>query len=145
MHKIAGLLTLSFALFEFGATASAQTCEYAGQTFSLGATVCECPTLRLARTASGGRGEIMSRRLACSKDQAWVNTNTLCLIAYTWPGQVASLADIDRIANGLAVAEHVKRRSLVFTTTVRLVLGIKSLIGLPERYERLWAADDEQN
>jgi hypothetical protein len=132
MHKIAGLLTLSFALFEFGATASAQTCEYAGQTFSLGATVCECPTLRLARTASGGRGEIMSRRLACSKDQAWVNTNTLCLIAYTWPGQVAS-------------AEHVKRRSLVFTTTVRLVLGIKSLIGLPERYERLWAADDEQN
>jgi hypothetical protein len=87
MHKIAGLLTLSFALFEFGATASAQTCEYAGQTFSLGATVCECPTLRLGRTASGGRGEIMSRRLACSKDQAWVNTNTLCLIAYTWPGQ----------------------------------------------------------
>jgi hypothetical protein len=87
MHRIAGLLTLSLALFEFGATASAQTCEYAGQTFSLGATVCECPTLRLARTASGGRGEITSRRLTCSKDQAWVNTNTLCLIAYTWPGQ----------------------------------------------------------
>jgi hypothetical protein len=57
-----------------------------------------------------------------------------------------ALADIDRIANSLAVAEHVKSaRSLVFTTTVRLVLGIKSLIGLPERYERLWAADDEQN
>jgi hypothetical protein len=31
------------------------------------------------------------------------------------------------LANGLAVAEHVKSaRSLVFTTTVRLVLGIKS-------------------
>jgi hypothetical protein len=53
---------------------------------------------------------------------------------------LVGLADIDRIANGLAVAEHVKSaRSLVFTTTVRLVLGIKSLIGLPERYERLWA------
>jgi hypothetical protein len=56
MQKIVGLLTLSLAFFEFGATASAQTCEYAGQTFSLGATVCECPTLKLARTASGGRG-----------------------------------------------------------------------------------------
>src|SRR5438445_10182133 len=31
MHKIAGFLTLSFSLFEFGATASAQTCEYAAQ------------------------------------------------------------------------------------------------------------------
>jgi hypothetical protein len=66
--------------------ASAQTCEYAGQTFSQGATVCECPNLRVVRNATGGRGEITSRRLACSKDQSWVNTNTLCLIAYTWPG-----------------------------------------------------------
>jgi hypothetical protein len=38
-----------------------------------------------------------------------------------------ALADIDRIANSLAVAEHVKSaRSLVFTTTVRLLLRIKS-------------------
>ncbi len=87
MRKIAALLTLLFVLFEFVATASAQTCEYAGQTFSLGATVCECPQLKIARSANSGRGEITSRRLACSKDQAWVNTNTLCLIAYTWPGQ----------------------------------------------------------
>jgi hypothetical protein len=87
MRKIAALLTLLFVLFESVATASAQTCEYAGQTFSLGATVCECPQLKIARSANSGRGEITSRRLACSKDQAWVNTNTLCLIAYTWPGQ----------------------------------------------------------
>jgi hypothetical protein len=85
MHKAAGLLTLIFALLQSGAT-SAQTCEFAGQTFSLGATICECPNLRVVRNANGGRGEITSRRLACSKDQGWVNTNTLCLIAYTWPG-----------------------------------------------------------
>jgi hypothetical protein len=82
MHKVAGLLTLIFALFQSGGTASAQTCEHAGQTFSPGATICECPNLRVVRGA-GGRGEITSRRLACSKDQTWVNTNSLCLIAYT--------------------------------------------------------------
>jgi hypothetical protein len=84
MPKIAGFLTLIFVLLQCGATAAAQTCEYAGQTFSLGSTVCECPNLRIVRSAaSAGRGEITSRRLACSKDQSWVNTNTLCLVAYT--------------------------------------------------------------
>jgi hypothetical protein len=85
MHKIAGLLTLTFVLLQFDVTASAQTCDYAGQTFSPGATICECPSLRVTRSASGGRGEITSRRLACSKDEGWVNANSLCLIAYTWP------------------------------------------------------------
>jgi hypothetical protein len=82
MHKVAGLLTLIFVFLQSGGTALAQTCEYAGQTFSLGATICECPNLRVVRGA-GGRGEITSRRLACSKGQTWVNTNSLCLIAYT--------------------------------------------------------------
>jgi hypothetical protein len=84
MHKVAELLTLSLILLQSGALASAQTCEYAGQTFSVGATICECPNLRIVRSAtSPGRGEITSRRLACSKDQTWVNTNSLCLVAYT--------------------------------------------------------------
>jgi hypothetical protein len=84
MRKIAGFLTLICALAQCGATASAQTCEYAGQTFSLGSTVCECPNLRIVRSAnSTGRGEITSRRLTCSKDQSWVNTNSLCFVAYT--------------------------------------------------------------
>jgi hypothetical protein len=82
MHKVAGLLTLIFALLQSGGTALAQSCEYAGQTFSPGATICECPNLRVVR-GGGGRGEITSRRLACSKDQTWMNTNSLCLIAYT--------------------------------------------------------------
>jgi hypothetical protein len=82
MHKVTGLLTLIFVLLQSGGTVLAQTCEYAGQTFSPGATICECPNLRVVRGA-GGRGEITSRRLACSKDQTWVNTNSLCLIAYT--------------------------------------------------------------
>ena len=84
MPKIASLLTLICVLTQWSATASAQTCEYAGQTFSLGSTVCECPNLRILRSAnSAGRGEITSRRLTCSKDQSWVNTNSLCLVAYT--------------------------------------------------------------
>jgi len=82
MHKVAGLLTRIFVLLQSDGTALAQTCEYAGQTFSPGATICECPNLRVVRGA-GGRGEITSRRLACSKEQTWVNTNSLCLIAYT--------------------------------------------------------------
>jgi hypothetical protein len=85
MHKIAGCLVLTFVLLQSGATASAQTCEYAGQAFSPGATICECPTLRVARTAGGGRGEITSRRLACGKNEEWISTNSSCLIAYTWP------------------------------------------------------------
>jgi len=70
MPKIAGFLALIFVLAQWGGAASAQTCEYAGQTFSLGSTVCECPNLRILRSAnSAGRGEITSRRLACGKDQ----------------------------------------------------------------------------
>lgn len=87
MRKIAGCLTLTFVLLQSSAMVSAQTCDYAGQTFSPGATICECPTLRVSRGAGGGRGEITSRRLACSKDEGWVSTNGLCLIAYTWPEQ----------------------------------------------------------
>jgi hypothetical protein len=84
MHTTAARLTLMFVLLASAATASAQTCEYAGQTFSPGATICECPNLRVVRSAASvGRGEITSRRLACSKDQGWVSTNTLCLVAYT--------------------------------------------------------------
>lgn len=85
MHKIAGCLTLTFVLLQSSAVVSAQTCDYAGQTFSPGATICECPTLRVTRGAGGGRGEITSRRMACSENEGWVSTNGLCLIAYTWP------------------------------------------------------------
>ena len=64
MPKIASLLTLICVLTQWGATASAQTCEYAGQTFSLGSTVCECPNLRILRSAnSAGRGEITGPKL----------------------------------------------------------------------------------
>jgi len=83
MRKVAGLLMLIFVLLQSGRLALAQLCEYAGQTFSPGATICECPNLRIVRSATGGRGEITSRRLSCSKNQTWVSTNSLCLIAYT--------------------------------------------------------------
>src|SRR5262245_5851163 len=60
MPKIAGFLTLICVLAQCGATASAQTCEYAGQTFSLGSTVCECPNLRIVRSVNSA-GEARSR------------------------------------------------------------------------------------
>ena len=60
MPKIAGFLALLFVLAQWGGVASAQTCEYAGQTFSLGSTVCECPNLRIVRSANS-RGEARSR------------------------------------------------------------------------------------
>src|SRR5438034_9394448 len=83
MPKIASLLTLICVLTQWGATASAQTCEYAGQTFSPGSTVCECPNLRIVRSAnSAGRGELTSKRLTCGKDQNWVNPNSLSSVAY---------------------------------------------------------------
>jgi hypothetical protein len=52
MHKVVGLLTLIFVLLQCDATALAQTCEYAGQTFSMGATICECPNLRIVLSAN---------------------------------------------------------------------------------------------
>jgi hypothetical protein len=58
MRAIAGLLALFLVCVACGAETSAQTCEYAGHTFSSGATICECPSLRVARNANGGRGEI---------------------------------------------------------------------------------------
>src|SRR5262249_1120836 len=66
MPKIAGCLVLIFLLC--AATARAQTCDYAGYSFSFGATLCECPNLRIVRSAdSVGRGEITNRRLACTQ------------------------------------------------------------------------------
>ena len=70
MRAIAGLLTLFLVCVAGGAATSAQTCEYAGQTFSAGATIRECPNLRVVRNANGGRGEITSRRLACKPGNA---------------------------------------------------------------------------
>jgi hypothetical protein len=89
MPKIAGCLV--FIFLQCAATAWTQTCDYAGYSFSFGATLCGCPNLRIVRSAdSVGRGEITSRRLACSQDQTWVNTNTLCLVAYTSADQAES-------------------------------------------------------
>src|SRR5262249_16551721 len=84
MPKIASLLTLICVLTQWGAIASAQTCQYAGQTFSLGSTVCECPNLRILRSAnSAGRGEITSTRLTFTKTPSSVNTNSICLVTST--------------------------------------------------------------
>jgi hypothetical protein len=58
------------------------SCDYAGQAFSVGATVCECPGLK-AENLNWQRetGHITSRRLVCGKDLVWEDTKTMCIDA----------------------------------------------------------------
>ena len=72
-------------------------CEFAGQTFSLGATVCECPSLKGdGGFATGGQARIVSRRLTCNKAGEWVAKESVCLdLAYERTAGVA-MGDFDK-------------------------------------------------
>jgi hypothetical protein len=80
-------LAITVALFCLGcadAWAEATTCEYAAQTFGVGSTICECPTLKAqgGLTAGGpdrADAQITSRRLICDKNGAWINAGSFCL------------------------------------------------------------------
>jgi hypothetical protein len=78
------------AILTLGMTTQAiaqKTCDYAGQSYSVGATICECPGLK-AENLNWQReqGHITSRRLACSPGQTWTDTNTMCLDAQMTTG-----------------------------------------------------------
>jgi hypothetical protein len=70
--------------------ATAQThCQYGGELFSNGSTICECPNLKMeAGYGAEGGAQISSRRLACGEDGFWKNDNSFCVdISYmknTW-------------------------------------------------------------
>ena len=71
---VAALLAVSTPAF------AQRACDYAGQAYSVGATVCECPGLKaenLSWTKEGGH--ITSRRLVCSAQHTWEDSKTLCL------------------------------------------------------------------
>jgi hypothetical protein len=62
--------------------AAGKTCDYAGQAFSVGATVCECPGLQAEQLNwTGEKAYISSRRLVCGADATWQDTKTMCIDA----------------------------------------------------------------
>jgi hypothetical protein len=62
------------------ASAQRAMCTIAGQEFSVGATVCECPSLSgEGGLATGGKAQITSRRLTCTSKGEWISTNSNCL------------------------------------------------------------------
>jgi hypothetical protein len=73
---------VSMVLLSLTANAAAQqtTCKNAGQEYGVGATICECPSLKgSGRMASGGRSQITSRRLVCASNGEWKSTESLCV------------------------------------------------------------------
>lgn len=71
------LLSLSLSAI---AQAQPVTCKNGAQEYSAGATICECPSLKGdGRLASGGRSQIIGRRLMCDKSGEWKSADSLCL------------------------------------------------------------------
>ena len=71
-------VTVSFAQ----SSATEKVCDYAGQAFSIGATVCECPGLQAENLNwEREKGHITSRRLVCGAQLSWEDTKTMCIDA----------------------------------------------------------------
>jgi hypothetical protein len=71
------------ALMILTSVASAEVapkCDYAGQSYSVGATVCECPGLKAENLNwTGETASIFSRRLACNPQGAWEDYKSPCI------------------------------------------------------------------
>ncbi len=78
-HRLIGVAALSIGLLTSAASAQA-ACDYAGQAYSVGATVCECPGIK-AENLNWQReqGQITSRRLVCSPGGTWDDAKTMCV------------------------------------------------------------------
>src|SRR5258705_1392194 len=73
------ILLTAFVLVDPTAALSLTTCDYAGQSYSAGATVCECPTLvGEGGFITGGDAQVTSRRLVCSSD-GWKSAESMCV------------------------------------------------------------------
>ncbi|MEY9885803.1 hypothetical protein ACVIHC_001833 [Bradyrhizobium diazoefficiens] len=74
------LLMTALAASTCVASAQQKSCEYAGQSFSVGATICECPSVKAQNVDwQGDNSHITSRRLICNADQTWGDSNTHCI------------------------------------------------------------------
>jgi len=79
MKRLAITLLISFNL-SANAYAQSVTCKNGVDEYSPGATICECPSLKVdGRMAGRGRTQITSRRLMCEQSGQWKSTDSLCL------------------------------------------------------------------
>jgi hypothetical protein len=90
--------TFNFVLFlacflRVGAATAQTHCAYAGELFSVGSTICECPSLKGdGGLATGGHAQISSRRLACEEHGNWVKDNSFC-VETTYDGSAGLASD----------------------------------------------------
>lgn len=76
---------------------SLPTCDYAGQSYSAGATVCECPSLvGEGGLASGGAAKVTSRRLACSAE-GWKSADSMCVDLKYATSSASGRDDLDKL------------------------------------------------
>jgi hypothetical protein len=94
MFKFAGA-AVSLLLASSNAFAAA-ACDFAGQTYSEGATVCECPSLSgEGGLATGGQAKVRSRRLACSSE-GWKDAGSTCIEITYARSSASALEDFTR-------------------------------------------------
>jgi hypothetical protein len=84
--------------FGISTTALALTnCDYAGQSYAAGATVCECPTLTgEGGFASGGDAQVTSRRVVCSSE-GWKSADSMCFDVKYKGTSASGHADFDKL------------------------------------------------
>jgi hypothetical protein len=76
---------------------SLPTCDYAGQSYSAGATVCECPTLvGEGGFATGGDAQVTSRRMVCSSE-GWKSADSMCFDVKYKNTSASGHADFDKL------------------------------------------------
>ena len=76
------IMLVSLFLISASARVGAQqtTCLNAGQEYGIGATICECPSIiGSGRTGSGGRTQIVGRRLMCNRSGEWIPADNACV------------------------------------------------------------------
>ncbi|MEY9415105.1 hypothetical protein ABIF69_001547 [Bradyrhizobium japonicum] len=75
------IMAVAFVVTIPTAALSLPTCDYAGQSYSAGATVCECPSLvGEGGFATGGDAQVTSRRMVCSSE-GWKSADSMCFDA----------------------------------------------------------------
>ena len=91
------LLAVTFVLTVPTAALSLPTCDYAGQSYSTGATVCECPSLvGEGGFLTGGDARVTSRRVVCSSE-GWKSTDSMCFDVKYKGTSASGHADFDRL------------------------------------------------
>jgi len=89
------ILAVAFVFSTSTAALAESACDYAGQTYSIGATVCECPSLKAENLNwQGEKGVITSRRLVCGQELIWEDTKTMCLDAQMATGTEKTYSDL---------------------------------------------------